>query len=140
MESLQLIQCKNDSTQSKNVPVLKLPRFFSLAIQVTKKSGNFKTRKFLTELCRSYIVLALTRLNLVLFRLCSVKPISVKKNSCQSHPTAESNVGAVVLALVSLSSRMLILKMDRAAIPKSSKSVYFAMTTQLEGFCYLKHV
>ena len=43
---LELRQYKNDSIQSKKIPILKLP-LFSSPIRQRKKSGNFKTGTFL---------------------------------------------------------------------------------------------
>ena len=58
---LELRQYKDNSTQSKKILVLKLPRFpaFALTVSVIKKRCNYKTGNFLTELSCSYIVLAL---------------------------------------------------------------------------------
>ena len=54
---LELRQYKNDSIQSKKILVLKFPLFFHCVGD--EKARQFQNKKVLTELNRSYIVLAL---------------------------------------------------------------------------------
>ena len=51
-------QNKNDSIQSKIIPILKLPRFFPYRIG-GEKGRQFQTWIFLTEWSRLYIAFAL---------------------------------------------------------------------------------
>ena len=56
---LELRQYKNDSIQSKNIPILKLPLFFISYTNEGKIAGISKLEFFWTESSSSYIVLAL---------------------------------------------------------------------------------
>ena len=56
---LELRQYKNDSIQSKNIPILKLPLFFISYTNEGKIAGISKLEIFWTEWSRSYIALAL---------------------------------------------------------------------------------
>ena len=56
MKSLELRQYRSDSNQSKNFPVLKLPRFFSISVGDEKSATFSKQERFL------YIVLGFIHL------------------------------------------------------------------------------
>ena len=56
---LELKQYKNDSIQSKKLPALNLPRFFTQLHGEKKSAAISKLGTFLTELSRSCNVLAL---------------------------------------------------------------------------------
>ena len=59
--SLELRHYKNDSIQSKTLPILKLPCFFSGRVAEWKSAAHSKLATFLTELSCSYIILALEK-------------------------------------------------------------------------------
>ena len=57
---LEPMQYKNDSIQSKIIPILRLPHFF-ITYPMRKKTRQFQSwNKFLTEWSRSYFVFVLT--------------------------------------------------------------------------------
>ena len=59
--TLELRQYKNDSIQSKNIPVLKLTRFFTCCLGDEKARQFQNWNFFLTEWSHSYIALALEK-------------------------------------------------------------------------------
>ena len=115
-------QYKNDSIQSKIIPRLKLPRFFTHLYGQGKRAAISKLELFLTEWSRSYFVFALmsTRkprqmwkfpffLNLnmnskpsrVFSSFFSKVPKTVKRNGGQMQvvsPLAGSNMGRIIIA------------------------------------------
>ena len=74
---LELRQYKNDSIQSKKLPILKLPGFFPRRVGEWKSAANSNLKAFLTELSPSYIVLTLVlfshyiEIGVILCTICS---------------------------------------------------------------------